>query len=343
MIRPPVFVDILRRKIRFPLAVALGAPGEVAGFVAALAAGPVTCYQMDLYQADRLREELARYPISAEVVTAPDLWNCGADFQSVFLPVPERGERALKIDMVEQAFHVLCDRGTLIVASPYEKDQFFPDLLKKVFGRVHATAATEGMVFWSQRDGYRRPRRHEVIFHARIGDGPSLRFLSRPGVFSYGRLDDGARALLETMTIERGDRILDIGCGSGTNGIGAGLRSGPTGQVVFVDSNLRAVALAEHNARENGLPTFQTVASSKVEGLPDGTFDVALANPPYYAQGAIARLFVQRAKALLRPEGRMYLVTKQADQVGPLVAEVFGITAAVERRGYVVLCARAKG
>jgi 16S rRNA (guanine1207-N2)-methyltransferase len=182
-----------------------------------------------------------------------------------------------------------------------------------------------------------------MTFHARIGDGPSLRFLSRPGVFSYGRLDEGARGLMETMTISPGDRILDIGCGCGTNGITAGLRSGPSGHVVFVDSNLRALALAEHNARLNGLEAFQMVASSRVEGIPNGAFDVALANPPYYAQGTVARLFVERARALVRPGGRLYLVTKQADQVGPMVAGLFGTAQVTERRGYAVLCAQREG
>ena len=67
--------------------------------------------------------------------------------------------------------------------------------------------------------------------------------------------------------------------------------------------------------------------------------DVVLANPPYYAEGTIAQLFIERALGLLRPGGRFYLVTKQADQVGPLVASAFGSTEVVERRGYVVLCA----
>ena len=97
----------------------------------------------------------------------------------------------------------------------------------------------------------------------------------------------------------------------------------------------------EHNARLNEVGAFQCAASADLQGLPEGSFDVALANPPYYAQTSIAHLFVTRARALLRPGGRLYLVTKQADQVGPLVAECFGPAEVVERRGYVILCAEA--
>jgi 16S rRNA (guanine1207-N2)-methyltransferase len=255
--------------------------------------------------------------------------------------VPQGGERQLKLDMVEQAFHVLRPRGVLLVLSTYAKDEFFPAVLKKVFGRFHAPMTDAGQVFWAQREGERPRRRHEVCSQARMGDGSSLRFLSRPGVFSYGRFDNGARALVETMTIAPGDAIVDVGCGCGTNGIWAGRQSGPTGRVTFIDSNLRALALVDLNARANGLTDFDTVASSTVAGVPAGQYDVALANPPYYAHASIAQLFVERCRVLLRPGGRFYLVTKQADQVGPLVADTFGTTAVVTRRGYQVLCAEA--
>jgi 16S rRNA G1207 methylase RsmC len=323
-------------RARQPVAVVLGSPGEVARLVAALGGADVTCYQMDLYQAERLRAALDEQGLAGRVETAPDLWDLPAEFQTVLYPASRGSERSLKIDMVEQAFHVLRPRGTLLVWSPYEADQLFPGLLKKVFGRVHAPAAAHDTVLWSQRDGDRPRRRHELTFQARVGDSPSLRFLSRPGTFSYGRFDEGARALVETMLVEDGDRVLDIGCGCGTNGVFAAQRGGPGGWVAFVDSNVRAVALAEHNARENGLTGFEAVASSRLEGLAGGGFDVALANPPYYAQAAIARLFLERALALLRPGGRMYLVTRRPNEVGPLVVEVFGEAEAVQRRGYTV-------
>jgi 16S rRNA (guanine1207-N2)-methyltransferase len=334
---------VLETTLRPPFGVVLGSPREAADLAGILRRDEVTCYQMDLYQAERLQEQLDTRQLGARVATAPDLWDLPPDFQTLIYPAPERGERPLKLDMIEQSFHALRPRGNLVVVSPYSKDNLFPAVLKKVFGRVHMPAAGGGMVFWAQRDGHRPRRRHEVTFQVSRGDAPSLRFVSRPGTFSYGRFDNGARALVETMEINEGDRVVDIGCGCGTNGVHAGLRAGPGGFVAFVDSNVRAVALAEHNARANGLANFQAVASSGVTGLTEGDFDVALANPPYYAQASIARLFVERAGQLLRPGGRLYLVTKQPDQVGPIVAEVVGRADVVERRGYIILCASRAG
>src|SRR5690349_16718909 len=126
------WVDLIRSKVRPPLAVALGSPREVARLLADLAISEATCYQMDLYQADRLSTELGEQAVEAHVVASPDLWDLPADFQTVLYPAPQGGERSLKIDMVEQAFHVLRPRGRLIVLSHYEKDQLFPGLLKKI-------------------------------------------------------------------------------------------------------------------------------------------------------------------------------------------------------------------
>jgi 16S rRNA (guanine1207-N2)-methyltransferase len=326
-------------KLRPPLAVVLGAPAEVVNLLTACPDLGATCYQMDLYQAERLREELAAAGLAARVVALPDLWDLPAEFQTAVYMPPRGGERELKIDMVEQAFHVLRPRGSCVVWSSYACDPFLPSLLKKVFGRAHSHATEPDSVFWASREGDRPRRRHEVTFQARVAGGGPCRFLSRPGTFSCGRFDNGARALAEVMEIRSGDRVLDLGCGCGTNGVFAGCRAGPAGFVAFVDSNVRAADLAGQNAQANGLTGFQVVASSTAAGLAHGSFDAALANPPYFAAGSIARRFISWARVLLKPAGRLYLVTKQPSEVGAMIEESFGTVEALLHRGYVILCA----
>jgi 16S rRNA (guanine1207-N2)-methyltransferase len=329
----------VRERLRPPLAVVLGSPAEVINLLTAADSPGAVCYQMDLYQSERLSAELAEDGIDARVVTAPDLWDLPADFQTAVYMPARGGERELKIDMVEQSFHVLRPRGNLVLWSAYEGDPFFPGLLKKVFGRAHDQRDGADSVFWCRREGDRPRRRHEVTFQARVGGGEPCRFLSRPGTFSYGRFDDGARALAEVMEVKAGDRVLDVGCGCGTNGVFAAQLAGPDGTITFVDSNVRALALAEHNARANGVPRFETFATSTVEGPAEDRFDVALANPPYFAGQSVARLFAERSRALLKPGGRFYLVTKQPEQVAGFVKETFGYVEGLLRRGYTVLCA----
>jgi 16S rRNA G1207 methylase RsmC len=342
---PVDLVELFEAKLRPPLAIVLGTAEEWLPLVEMLEPDGTTAYQLDLYPAEQFRSALAENKVQGRVVTGPDLWDLPAEFQTVMYAPQPKGERELKIDMIDQAFHILRPRGNLIVLTPFEKDPFFPALLKKVFGKVHAPAVGENFVLWSQRDGDRPRRRHEMTFQVRGREGRPLRFLSRPGTFSYGRFDNGARALVECAVVNDGDRIIDLGCGCGANGILAADLAGPACHLTFVDSNVRALALAEHNVRANGLARFTMVATCRVEGeaLPAKSFDVVLANPPYFAFSAIARLFVQRSSALLRPGGRFYLVTKQPREVAPLLLEHFGQADAVMRRGYTILAARRPG
>src|SRR5690349_20024702 len=95
--------ESLLSRLRSPALVALGSPAEAAHLVAAAPAGlRPACWQMDLFQADRLREALAERAAEAEVVTTADLWDVAAPdgtggYQTVvFLPA-RGGERELKI------------------------------------------------------------------------------------------------------------------------------------------------------------------------------------------------------------------------------------------------------
>jgi 16S rRNA G1207 methylase RsmC len=336
------FAEVLRTKVKPPMAVVLGAPGEVCALLDHLRFESTICYQMDLYPADRLRDSLGEQKLQAEVVAAADAWDVPGVYASVVYIAPEAGERSLKLDMVEQGFHLVKPGGTFYVLSPYQPDSFFAAVLKKVFGPVHATPVGDGTVFWCTRNKERPKRRHEVNFHARDGDQTSRAFISRPGVFSYGRLDDGARALTDCMTIEPGEQILDLGCGCGATGIFAGLRGGPESRVHFVDSNTRAIVVATLNATRNELPNFTTQALWQPERLAVKSADVILANPPYFGRGEIAARFVEHARAALKPNGRLYLVTKLTELVGDLLTETFREVDAVEARGYVVLSAQGK-
>jgi len=325
-------------KVRPPIAIVMGSPRQAAELVSLCPSGDIACFQMDLHQAGRLREELQLANREARIEVRADLWDLPADFQTVLFPVAMHGERELKLDLLEQSYQILKPRGLLISLTEYQSDQLLPKVHKKIFGKCsELPASRDGGVFWSHRNGDKPRRRHEVSFHARIGEHASHSFLSRPGVFSYGSMDDGARALLEIARIEPGNAILDLGCGVGANGILATDRAGKEAMVAFVDSNLRAIAVTELNARENGLTNFTCVASATLEGLPSAAFDVVLANPPYYATSSIAKLFIEKSKPLMKDGGRLFLVTKQVEHVAPLMVEVFGDVDAYEHRGYTII------
>lgn len=333
----PLFESIQAR-IRPPVVILLGSPAQAAELGAGLRDVETVCYQMDLHQADKLRQQLSETGSSATVETHADLWALPPRFNTALFPVAAHGERELKLDLLEQSFHVLAQRGLLISLSEYQADQLLPKWHKKVFGKCsELPASKKGSVFWSVRAGERPRRRHELAFRARIGEAPSHQFVSRPGVFGYGELDDGARALLEVAEVRPGDHVLDLGCGPGANGVIAMDRAGPEGHVTFVDSNVRATAIAELNAKENGLTNFRCLPTATMDGLEPASFDLILANPPYYASSWIAQMFIEKSKPLLKPGGRLFLVTKMINHVAPIMADVFPDSTWEERRGYHIL------
>jgi 16S rRNA (guanine1207-N2)-methyltransferase len=328
------------QRVKPPVCVALGPPWPAANLAQAVNVEGTVCWQMDLHQAARVRDCLAEVNTTAEVIATADLWDLEQRFETVLFPAAAQADRELKIDIIEQAYHILKPGGTLISLSEYERDNQFAKWQKKIFGKCGESPASEnGMAFWSTKTDDGKRRRHEVSFHAKLPDLAAMNFVSRPGTFSYGRFDEGSRAMVDVVEIEKSDAILDLGCGNGAVGCLLSAKAGPKGSITFIDSNLRALALAELNAAANKVANPRFVAATRLEGLEPKSFNVIVANPPYYAKSDITRLFVEGARDLLKRNGRYYIVTKMPTAVVPLIFETFGDCSVIENRGYSVVMA----
>jgi release factor glutamine methyltransferase len=76
-----------------------------------------------------------------------------------------------------------------------------------------------------------------------------------------------------------GDRVLDLGCGSGVGGIFCAPKAR---EILAVDISAAAVRNAKENCRRLGLSNI-TVLQSDMFSRVEGKFDLILANPPYIA------------------------------------------------------------
>jgi len=134
--------------------------------------------------------------------------------------------------------------------------------------------------------------------------------VTRPGVFAHRRIDPAARHLLNAVDVAADTRVVDIGCGSGCVAMGLAARD-PSVHVHAFDAAARAVECTQRGAVMNSLANL-SVAIECEGNVPDpGTYDLALANPPYYADFRIAELFVEAARRALAPGGTLLIVTKQ--------------------------------
>jgi 16S rRNA (guanine1207-N2)-methyltransferase len=190
---------------------------------------------------------------------------------------------------------------------------------------VATTVRPKGMVQPTLRDSYET----RVIGL----DGGEAALVGKPGVFAWDRLDGGTACLIEAMEIERGDRVLDLGCGTGLAGLVAARRA-PHGEVVLVDADLRAVRSARRTLAANGVGNGEVLLSDGVSGVVEkGPFDVVITNPPFH-QGRevdyrVAYQFVRDSRTALRPGGRLFLVSNRFIGYEKLIGETFGQVAKV--------------
>lgn len=267
---------------------------------------PVVCWMLDRYV---LRE--------SQAVVAPlpnlQLW-CAADppadpVDVVLWAVRRHGEGELVREMLQLGHQRLTDEGVLGVAVDHPDDQWLHRQLHELFHKVTRQPHSRGVVYVCRR---KRPRKlKDYAAEVSFRDGPRRIVLrTRPGVFSHRELDGGTRALIKTMQVPPGGRVLDLGCGSGAAGIAAVLREEGV-RVDALDSNPRALEAVAWAAQQQGVADrVRTILACDAEGVLPATYDLVLANPPYYSHYRLAELFVQAARQGLRPNGTLLLVTK---------------------------------
>jgi release factor glutamine methyltransferase len=83
-------------------------------------------------------------------------------------------------------------------------------------------------------------------------------------------------------------RVLDVGTGSGAIAL-AIADEHPGARVTGIDSSPGALAVARENADRTGL-AVELVCWDLFDGLPDGPWDLVVANPPYVSTEEIGRL-----------------------------------------------------
>jgi SAM-dependent methyltransferase len=100
----------------------------------------------------------------------------------------------------------------------------------------------------------------------RVPDAAAESFAGVANPFSLGRL-------------EPGERVLDLGCGAGTDSLVAAQMVGPTGHVTGIDMTTEMLAKARGAAAELGIANVE-FREGEAEQLPfpDGSFDVVISN-----------------------------------------------------------------
>ncbi|AZP23138.1 methyltransferase domain-containing protein [Streptomyces aquilus] len=146
-----------------------------------------------------------------------------------------------------------------------------------------------------------------------IGPVSGRTVVNHAGVFCADRLDIGTRFFLGHLPDSRGGRrVVDLGCGNGVVGTAVALAN-PQAEVLFVDESFQAVASAEATYKANDVPGHAEFrVGDGLSGVPDGSVDLVLNNPPFHSHqattDATARRMFADARRALRPGGELWVV-----------------------------------
>ena len=113
------------------------------------------------------------------------------------------------------------------------------------------------------------------------------------------------RRAAELAEIEHGDRILDVGCGTGASALPAAMATGPRGLVVGIDiaENMLARARQKAECRGLGNVVFRTADMTNADDS-EGLYDVVISVFSIFFVPDMERQ-IARLWRILRPKGRL--------------------------------------
>jgi ubiquinone/menaquinone biosynthesis C-methylase UbiE len=129
------------------------------------------------------------------------------------------------------------------------------------------------------------------------------------GIYLLGRERSFRQRLLSLAALRPGERVLDVGCGTGSMAILARRQVGASGGVLGIDASAEMLEWARHKARRAGLDVEFLQAPAQALPLPDGELDVVLSTLMLHHLPRPARVrLVAEARRVLRPRGRLLIV-----------------------------------
>ncbi len=164
---------------------------------------------------------------------------------------------------------------------------------------------------------------------ARAWDGDEGSFwAAHPDAFDDAVRDHHAR-LLAAAGITPGERVLDVGCGTGQTTRDAARLAGASGHVVGVDLSTAMLDVARRRAgREQDLPPVELLhADAQIHPFAPGSFDLVLSRTGAMFFGDPGAAFTNLARAT-RPGGRLCLLAWQPLERNEWIRTILGVLAA---------------
>ncbi len=155
-------------------------------------------------------------------------------------------------------------------------------------------------------------------------------------LFSPSGPDKGTLSMLKYVEFAEGQKVLDLGCGTGIVSLAACSYGVHPEDVVLTDIDLLAVQTAEKNMSANGFEGATFACGDGLSAVDASGFDLILSNPPYHTDFKIAKTFIEKGFNRLKIGGKFYMVTKRKDWYKNKMIAIFGGVRIYEEEGYFV-------
>lgn len=254
------------------------------------------------------------------------------------LPPRQRDEaRALLARAVDQ-----CEPGGSIVASMANDEgaRSGESDLKALAGLAGSVSKHHCRVFWTRVEPGNIDQ--DLLARWRAIDAPRPildgRFLSRPGVFAWDRIDPASALLAAHLPADLAGRGADLGAGWGYLAIEALARCPRIQAIDLYEAEARALELARANLERVASPAAVDFHWHDVAAGLSQRYDFILSNPPFHAQARadrpdIGRRFIAVAADALLPGGRLYLVANRHLPYESVLDASFGTVRVLAQRG----------
>lgn len=281
--------------------------------------GRLTCQQTWKPHADEL--EAVGRRVEREVNGKYDL--------VLLLPDPQRD---LMVADLARGYDHLASGGILLVSQHNDAGgKRCQQYLVEVAGEVQAMSKHHSRVFWAVKDDA-KPWKADLLEQWRQGaamrrvlDG---RFWSRPGLFSWNRIDEGSELLAKHLPTNLAGNVADLGCGWGYLSDFLLRNCHDIDTLDIYDADADCFECIRRNlglvpTRVKAKPHWQDVTA----GIGNTRFDVIVMNPPFHegkhADALIGLKFIATAAQALRTAGQLWLVANRQLPYENLLNETF--------------------
>ena len=147
--------------------------------------------------------------------------------------------------------------------------------------------------------------------------------------------------MLSKISIRRGQKVLDLGCGYGPVGVFAATQTEP-GLVHMSDVDALSIAFARRNAALNGVGGVSISQSDGFKGTFETGFDLILCNPPYHVDFSVPKHLIEKGFNRLTVGGSIFMVAKRDNWYRKKLTSIFGGMKVSSVDGYFVFQATRK-